>query len=120
MLCVKKWRLCMHKPRSVAMVQRGLMLSVALAIVAAQSLPAEPLTLKVWTDKAPGETGQVGPEQLQPEQPGQRKVARLTNVSEPTIAVYLPPEEKRSDAAVVICPGGGYRILAMDLEGTEV
>lgn len=102
------------------MVLRGLVLSVTLTILAAESFAAEPITLKVWPGKVPGETGKVGPEEYQPEQPGQRKVARLTNVSEPTIAVYLPPEDKRSDAAVVICPGGGYHILAMDLEGTEV
>ena len=93
---------------------------IAPAVTAAPVAAAEPLALKVWPGKPPGETAQVGPEQLQPEQPGQRKVARLTNVSEPTIAVYLPPAEKRTDAAVIICPGGGYRILAMDLEGSEV
>jgi acetyl esterase/lipase len=95
-------------------------LLVGLMIVIADASAAEPATLNVWPDKPPGDTGKVGPEEYLPEQPGQRKVARLTNVSVPTIAVYQPPEEKRTGAAVVICPGGGYRILAMDLEGTEV
>lgn len=88
--------------------------------LAAWSSAAEPMTLKVWPGQPPVATNITGPETYQPEQPGQRKVARLTNVSEPTIAVYQPPDEKRTDAAVVICPGGGYRILAMDLEGSEV
>lgn len=81
---------------------------------------AEPVTLNVWPGKAPGETADIGPEAYQPERPGERKVARLGNVSTPTIAVYSPPAEKHTGAAVLICPGGGYRILAMDLEGTEV
>src|SRR6267378_1957705 len=40
--------------------------------------------------------------------------------TKPTIAVYRPPVAKDTGAAVVVCPGGAYQILAMDLEGTEV
>jgi acetyl esterase/lipase len=43
----------------------------------------------------------------------------VANVSRPTMTVYLP-EGKNTGAAVVVFPGGGYKILAMDLEGTEV
>src|SRR5437660_10632967 len=43
----------------------------------------------------------------------------IQNVSQPTLTVYSPPE-KNSGAAVVVFPGGGYQILAIDLEGTEV
>jgi acetyl esterase/lipase len=38
----------------------------------------------------------------------------------PTLTVYRPPAEKDTGTAVLVCPGGAYRILAMDLEGTEV
>ena len=41
------------------------------------------------------------------------------NVSRPTMTVYSP-KEKNTGAAVVVFPGGGYQILAIDLEGTEV
>ncbi len=40
-------------------------------------------------------------------------------VSTPTVTVYYP-KGKETDAAVIVFPGGGYQILAMDLEGTEV
>lgn len=40
-------------------------------------------------------------------------------VSLPTMTVY-PPNTKNTGAAVVVFPGGGYQILAIDLEGTEV
>jgi acetyl esterase/lipase len=43
----------------------------------------------------------------------------LGNVTRPTMTVYSPKGEN-TGAAVVIFPGGGYQILAMDLEGTEV
>lgn len=49
-----------------------------------------------------------------------RSLIRLGNVSKPQIAVYRPAQPNASRAAVVICPGGGYHILAYDLEGTEV
>lgn len=38
----------------------------------------------------------------------------------PTLTIYLPPEEKMTGAAVVICPGGGYGHLAMDHEGHQI
>src|SRR5262249_48330850 len=43
----------------------------------------------------------------------------VRNVSNPTLTVYSP-KGKSTGAAVVVFPGGGYQILAMDLEGTEV
>lgn len=49
-----------------------------------------------------------------------KRVQRLTGVSNPTITVYLAPATSNTGAAVVVFPGGGYRILAFDLEGTEV
>jgi len=38
----------------------------------------------------------------------------------PSLTIYLPPKEKATGAAVVICPGGGYGFLAMDHEGHQV
>jgi acetyl esterase/lipase len=44
----------------------------------------------------------------------------VSNVSHPTLSVFLPPKGKETGAAVIICPGGGYINLAMGYEGTEV
>jgi acetyl esterase/lipase len=41
------------------------------------------------------------------------------NVSQPTITVYSP-KQNNTGAAVLVFPGGGYQILAIDLEGTEI
>jgi acetyl esterase/lipase len=49
-----------------------------------------------------------------------KRVERITDVVNPTIAFYPAPPGINSGAAVVVFPGGGYRILASDLEGTEV
>ncbi len=48
-----------------------------------------------------------------------RPWAYVSNVSRPTMTVYSP-KGKNTGAAVVVFPGGGYQILAIDLEGTEV
>ena len=96
------------------------MILVALVCVTTTALTAEPIELNLWPDRAPGETGDAGPERVLDEQPGKRKVIRLTDVSKPTLTVYRPAAEKANGCAVVICPGGGYHILAMDLEGTEI
>jgi acetyl esterase/lipase len=44
---------------------------------------------------------------------------RIGNVSVPTLTLY-PTKGKNTGAAVLVFPGGSYKILAIDLEGTEV
>jgi acetyl esterase/lipase len=97
-------------------------LAVALTLALAPTLAAadRPAVLDLWPGPAPGEKGDLGPETEQQTKPGQRQVKRLTNVSKPTLTVFKPTKERDTGAAVVIAPGGGYSILAWDLEGTEV
>lgn len=47
-------------------------------------------------------------------------IVRVRNVQKPDIAVFLPSKKNATGEAVIICPGGGYRILAYDWEGTDV
>lgn len=73
----------------------------------------------------PGPAPRVdGPERDTTEEDGRlvagRRVIRIGHVSSPEMHVHLPPEGKGNGTAVVICPGGGFRILAWDLEGVEV
>jgi acetyl esterase/lipase len=84
--------------------------------------PSQPIEL--WPNGAPGETGDLG-EEKDTTKPTDNLIAgkpliRLGKVSKPTITVYRPPAEKDTGAAVIVAPGGGYHILALDLEGTEV
>jgi acetyl esterase/lipase len=82
---------------------------------------SDPFSLRVWPGKAPGEKGDIGEEKVLPTPPKEtRPVTRLTNVSNPTITIHRPPQGKANGTAVVICPGGGYGILATNLEGDEV
>jgi acetyl esterase/lipase len=80
--------------------------------------------IALWPGTAPGEKGDIGEEKdTSPHDPNAKpgtKVIRLGNVSKPTITIFRPPADKDTGAAVIVCPGGGYSILAYDLEGTEV
>jgi acetyl esterase/lipase len=97
-------------------MRRGLL---ALSLMLAPAgLPAGDLTLKLWPGRAPGDAADFGPEREEPGKPGQRPVIRLTGVTEPSITLFRAA--RPSGAAVLIAPGGGYNILAWDLEGTEV
>ena len=51
---------------------------------------------------------------------GENKILIVHNVSRPSLTVFLQPKEKASGAAVIICPGGGYSILAASHEGYDV
>lgn len=64
----------------------------------------------------------TGPERVRPpglEGKAGRPVHMVENVSRPTMTIY-PPLGDNSGAAVMVFPGGGYNVLAIDLEGTEV
>lgn len=76
-------------------------------------LSAQDLTLKVWPNGAPNDNGMKEPEE-------KYDGVRVRNVSEAEMYVYLPEKDKNTGAAVVICPGGGYRIEAMDHEGYDM
>jgi acetyl esterase/lipase len=101
---------------------RCLLFAAGLAAALPAALPAaDPAaTLDLWPGKAPGEAKDVGPEKYVESKPGQIEVKRLTNVSKPSIAVYPAPKDKHTGASVIVAPGGGYSILAIEHEGTQV
>jgi acetyl esterase/lipase len=89
------------------------------------SIAAEPFkVVSLWSEIAPGEKAGADQEEdttkTSDDLVGGRRLIRLGKVSKPTISIYRPPADKDTGAAVLVCPGGGYHILAMDLEGSEV
>ena len=81
------------------------------------------LTIPLWPQGAPGVQPNPAPEvdttTAKDNLIAGRPVIRLGNVSTPTLTLYSP-KGKNAGVAVVVFPGGAYRILAIDLEGTEV
>jgi acetyl esterase/lipase len=78
----------------------------------------------LWPGAAPDPQPLPGAETMKTSDPkgkliGGKTVVSVTNVSVPTMTVYAPTAPN-TGAAVVVFPGGGFQILAMDLEGTDV
>ena len=76
-------------------------LTFAFVLVPEITRAAGPEPTPLWPDQVPGATGTDEPDR-------------------PTVRIHLPPKDKANGAAVVICPGGGYGIIAMDHEGSQV
>jgi acetyl esterase/lipase len=94
---------------------------ILAALCTASVHAAEPPVIDVWPEgRVPGEPSGIGEEKEEPQKPGQREVKRIANVTRPTLTIFAAPKESNTGAAVLIAPGGGYNILAWDLEGTEV
>ncbi len=83
-----------------------------------------PDTLTIWPAGTPGITaGRAREHDVTTAKDGLiggRPVIRLGGVTDPQIIVYRAPQTRDPEPAVVVFPGGGYSILAMDLEGTEI
>jgi len=75
-------------------------------------------TIHLWPGTVPGETQSKAPDQLSDD--NRNQVTRIARVTDPVIDRYEPEGGNLSGIGVIICPGGGYSILAYDLEGTEV
>jgi acetyl esterase/lipase len=77
--------------------------------------------MAVWPGTPPDAKPVPGPESVVPVSHlvAGRPWMAVLNVSRPTMTVYSPAA-KNIGAAVVVLPGGGFEVLAIDLEGTEV
>jgi len=49
-----------------------------------------------------------------------KNITLISNIQTPDIAVFLPTKKTATGQAIIICPGGGYWVLAYDLEGTDI
>lgn len=88
-------------------------------------LSAQPQVLNLWPATPPGPAAKTDGAERDLTKPEDkliagRRIIKLGHVSTPQMHVYLPEKEKANGGAVLIYPGGGFSILAWDLEGTEV
>jgi acetyl esterase/lipase len=90
----------------------------------AKSAPAEKAAasagkvIPIWPGATPGSEGWTQKEVEY--RSGWDKKAMVRNVTTPTLTAFLPEPVTATGAAVVICPGGGFRFLSWQSEGTEV
>lgn len=90
---------------------------LAILAVAALEPASAQQVIRLWPGKAPGTEAWTEQEQVR-DIPGRGR--QITNVVDPTLAVFLPPPEKANGTAIIVAPGGGMRMLSYDSGGTEV
>ncbi len=97
------------------MTMIGMSMMAACGMV--MTVCAEQQVINVWPEgKVPLKTSDA-PEKVNP---SKDDIIRLTNVNNPSLTVFLAKDTGKPNPAVMICPGGGYSILAWNLEGTEM
>jgi acetyl esterase/lipase len=95
-----------------------LITALTLAISLTFSLSAQNEILKLWPNGVPGSI--KNDTYTEKETVANGIPSRYEKVTEPTLTVFLPPKEKATGTAVLICPGGGYGVLAFDHEGYQI
>lgn len=74
------------------------------------------VTFRLWTNQKPESNGITEPLTCPPSKDG---VVRLQNIADAAIYVYSPEKTANTQCCVLICPGGGYAIEAIDHEGAK-
>ena len=94
----------------------GIFLALLLMTICcfSQDFPA----IKLWPGKVPGEDSIKHAPRLYPNSSG--GVVRITDITDPIITVYTPQKQKNLHTGIIVCPGGGNKYLAINIEGSEV
>ena len=93
---------------------KALIVAGALLLCSPAPAPRQdpPKPVELWPGRPPGDPAEPIEEKSTPK--------RVDSTAKPTITVYKPAKERDSGAALVVAPGGGYRMLAFEHEGTQV
>ena len=91
-----------------------LLIVLMMFTLAGYAQPAD--TRYIWPDEVPGQEEEKHP----PKSYTENQVLKYTRVTNPSLTVFEGDSDLHNEAGIIVCPGGGYRILAMDLEGYEI
>lgn len=91
----------------------------ALLLLSCRAFGAQFTEIPLWPDGAPGSEEFTVNEEVVYRTTGIVDRA-IYNVTEPTLRIYLPSKNKATGTSVIICPGGGFRYLAIDKGGYEI
>ena len=96
------------KPQRAAIFMTVVGLSAAIAW-------AQPTILNVWPHGVPGSIPDM--QYTEESATSNDGIQRISKISNPTLTIFLPPKENAKGTAIVVCPGGGYSIVAINHEG---
>ena len=97
-------------------MKRSIITTAILSLFFTVQLSAQQPIIPLWENGVP-----FCQSENQKEVKDDERIGRIiSKVSNPTIEVFLPPESIANGTGVVVCPGGGYTILAYDWEGTSM
>jgi len=82
------------------------------------SCQAQSNIIEVWPDKVPDQMAKKQEAKIAKDKGD--GVIRLSEVTNPIMTIYSPTSDKSNGKGIIICPGGGYNILAHNLEGTQI
>lgn len=94
---------------------KTILLSLLLTCIVFPGYAQQP-TIELWPETVPGQEKPKKEAVISGN--NDRNVTRIAEVTNPLLKVFAP--DQPNGAAVIVCPGGGYNILAIDLEGYEI
>lgn len=89
-----------------------------LVLVATASAADHPI-IKLWPSGLPKDAKPIDPKRVE-QLESQQTAERITYVAEPSLTLFRAPRDKANGCGIVVCPGGGYHILAWPKEGLEL
>ncbi len=102
------------------MIRATILFAAACGLIAPwQSVAGEPKEIEIWPSGLPAGSVKLDPEKVA-KLKAERTEERIKYVDVPTLTVFPADDDVATGCAVVICPGGGYNILAWPKEGTDV
>ena len=98
------------------MNQKFILLSFFIALFLTAGIQAQDQTIKLWHDKIPGAvTANRSNKAVEPTGAG-----CIDGIHDPELDVFLPKQGTGNGTAVLICPGGGYRVVCVRKEGYDI
>lgn len=92
--------------------------TIALFLINAGLFSQASDTIHIWPNKVPGETKAKQAAKIHTNNSG--STTRIAEVTDPVLVRFDPKQDSNNKGAIIVCPGGGYSILAIDKEGYEI
>jgi acetyl esterase/lipase len=93
-------------------------LIIVFSIIFANGISQSGDEIKLWPGEVPGEPAKKEVPVIASLR--ERNITRITEVTDPAIVFFPASDNNKTGMSVIVCPGGGYNILAIDLEGYEI